>query len=386
MPVKILVVDDEPEMERLIRQIFRAKVVSNEYEITFANNGVKALEALEADADIDIVLSDINMPQMDGLTFISKLHDSGAQLKTIMVSAYGDMKNIRTAMNNGAFDFVTKPIDFDDLQTTMDKTIKEIKGIREAAEMRDKLQKIEQELDMANRVQQSILPKDFDVLPEGSNLDIYAEMIPAKTVGGDFYDFYVLDDDHLGIVIGDVSGKGMPAALLMAICQTLMRSTAFNNTSVTDCLNHVNSMLSRDNPQFMFVTLFYGVLNLKTHVLEYGNCGHNPPCLIKNDGAVVFLERSTNIPLGILNDFQYEARSIQLEPGEGLVLYTDGITEAMDAESNLYTENRLLSFLKQSGTATSRDIIKGVVEEVYSFASGAPQADDITTVVLQFKR
>ena len=166
------------------------------------------------------------MPEMDGLTLLLKLKElKKPSLKTVIVSAYGDMENIRTAMNRGAFDFLTKPINFEDLEITINKTLEEIGLQRRAMREHDQLISIRQDLSVARDIQQGILPKVFPPFPGRTDFDIYASMIAAKEVGGDFYDFFMIDNDRLGFVIGDVSGKGIPAAIFMAVSRTLIRAT-----------------------------------------------------------------------------------------------------------------------------------------------------------------
>src|ERR1700712_4586294 len=161
MPLKILVVDDEPDVELLIKQRFRRKIRDGAFNFEFALNGEEALAKLQDDDSIDIVMSDINMPVMDGLTLLSRLRDMDRLLRTVIVSAYGDMQNIRIAMNRGAYDFLTKPVDFEDFEITLQKTIQEIKGIREGHQVRLKLTALESELDVASQIQQSMLPRRF---------------------------------------------------------------------------------------------------------------------------------------------------------------------------------------------------------------------------------
>jgi len=190
MAIKILSVDDEAPIELLMKQYFRRKIRAGEYEFLFARNGVEALSVMADHPDIEIVLCDINMPEMDGLTLLAKLNEMrNPALRVIMVSAYGDMKNIRDAMNKGAFNFATKPIDMEDLTS-------------------------------ASEIQQYFLPRQFPPFPDISDkLDIYASMEAAKDVGGDFYDFFRIDAEHIALVIADVCGKGIPAALFMAASQ-----------------------------------------------------------------------------------------------------------------------------------------------------------------------
>ena len=219
---KIMVVDDEPDLKMLILQRFRKQIQAELYEFVFAENGEDALNQLQAADDIALILSDINMPRMDGLTLLQRLQERGdPALKTVIVSAYGDMENIRTAMNRGAFDFVTKPIDFNDLHLTIEKGLKEIVAIKAALDDRKSLMAVQRDLSTASRIQQTILPQTFPPFPHRSEFSIYAEMHPAKDIGGDFYDFFFIDDTHLGFVIGDVFGKGITAAIYMAFARTM---------------------------------------------------------------------------------------------------------------------------------------------------------------------
>jgi len=267
---KILVVDDEPDLQMLMLQKFRSKVRNKEYEFLFAEDGSEALETVAKHDDLSLILSDINMPKMDGLTLLNELQQlNRADLKTVMVSAYGDMENIRTAMNRGAYDFVTKPIDFKDLEMTIDKSLKEIQHHLKIREMQEQLETLNYDLDMAARIQQKILHQEFPVFPDDNRFGIFANMIAAKQVGGDFYDFFKFDDDHLAFFIGDVAGKGMPAAIYMAVCRTMLKAIGSEVFDPAECLFKVNNMLIPESDISTFVTVFYGVLNLKTGVLSY---------------------------------------------------------------------------------------------------------------------
>ncbi|HKK45137.1 MAG TPA: response regulator, partial [Balneolaceae bacterium] len=188
---KIMVVDDEPDLQMLILQRFRKQIQQDVYEFCFAENGEEALSMLGQSEDISLVLSDINMPKMDGLTFLSEAQKlNNPALKTIIVSAYGDMDNIRTAMNRGAFDFVTKPIDFHDLEITIEKGLAEIQYMVESMQQKRTLEAVGRDLETAARIQQKILPQEFPAYPHRQEFEIYAEMHTAKEVGGDFYDFF----------------------------------------------------------------------------------------------------------------------------------------------------------------------------------------------------
>ena len=275
---KILVVDDEPDLEHLILQKFRKKINAKEYEFHFARDGAEALDKITNDGKLDLVLTDINMPVMDGLTLLTKINElNNRLLRSIIVSAYGDMDNIRTAMNRGAYDFITKPINLSDLEITIEKSIKEIEHYKSVLSARDKLVALQQELDIANIIQTSILRKTFPAYPERKEFEIFAKMLTAKEVGGDLYDFFLIDKYRLGIVIGDVSGKGIAAALLMAVCKTLLKATAYKGMPADSILSEVNNIIVDESPPNMFVTVFFGVLDTRSGAFEYSNGGHNPP-------------------------------------------------------------------------------------------------------------
>lgn len=384
MTAKILVVDDEPDLELLIRQKFRRQIREGEYEFFFASNGIEALGILKTNRAIDMVLTDINMPMMDGLTLLVKIKELNLLLKAVIVSAYGDLDNIRTAMNRGAFDFLTKPIDFQDLEITIQKTFELITELKRAFHEHDQLVAIHHELDFARDIQRSILPSRFPPFPDRKEIELHANMIPAREVGGDFYDFFFIAPDRLALVIADVSGKGVPAALFMMISRTLLKAQAFIRPQPDLCLHAVNNLLHADNKADMFVTLFYGVLNTRTGELTYSNGGHNPPCLIQANGRVEAFEKIGGMALGIFSDRPYRAKTIQLKPGDSVFLYTDGITEAENDRNEFFTDARLLSTLQRLATVSTQQILEGVIEEVKAFASGAPQSDDITALAVRF--
>jgi phosphoserine phosphatase RsbU/P len=384
MPVKILVVDDEPDLEVLIRQKFRRQIRNDEFRFVFAQNGVEALQKLEENADIEIVLTDINMPEMDGLSLLVRLNELNLLLKAVIVSAYGDMENIRTAMNRGAADFLTKPIDFQDLEITVNKTLKQLQVLKEAVQTHDQLLAIRHELEIASNIQQAILPRTFPAFPERKDFDLFAAMLPAREVGGDFYDFFLIDNDRLGFVIGDVSGKGVPAAIFMAMSRTLLKATALAGARPAECLQRVNRVLCLDNSSEMFVTVFYGILDTRTGAIEYGNGGHNPPYLLRANGEIEALESTGGMVLGAIEDVSYRSKTVALRPGDGIFLYTDGITEAMDGAGELFSDGRLRAFLGKLNDSPPAEIVRAVVDEVKRYSAAVAQSDDIAAVAIKY--
>ena len=381
-PTQVLIVDDEEDLELLIRQKFRRRIREGNLKFLFAHNGKEALEVLRKNPDVYLVLSDINMPVMDGLTLLSQLADAEQDVQAVIVSAYGDMKNIRTAMNRGAFDFLTKPIDFNDLEATIEKGIKHVQALQTALETRDRLTAVKQELDMARDVQMSFQP---EALPPNEHHDVKATIIPAREVGGDLYDFFFIDEPRIGLVIADVSGKGVPAALFTTVTRALLRAATSKEYSTPgDCLTMVNDLLCESNPSCIFITLFFGVLDLRTGELNYSNAGHNPPRVLRTDSRVEVVPKTGNIVLGIQQDHTYHNDRIQLRPGDTLFLYTDGITEAENSKSEEFTESRLDERLAKLADASSERLITDVVDAVQEFVGDAVQSDDITCVAARF--
>ena len=383
---RVLIVDDEPDIETLIRQRFKRRNGNFGFEFSFARNGAEALRQIEADPQLELVVTDINMPVMDGLELLARISslDNGRVMKAVILSAYGDMGNIRTAMNRGAFDFLTKPIDFADFETTLRRTLDAIETERLGVETRQRLNAIEQELDIAAQIQISMLPHEF---PSGGAVDLYAEMAPARRVGGDFYDFFHVDEKRCGFVIGDVSGKGVPAALFMAVSRTLLRATALQGLGPAECLAYVNRVLGAQREGAVYVTVFYAVLNTATGDLEYCLGGHNPPYLVTPSGEISAIYEPGGIVVGLLppSEVRYQTGRLRLKPSDSIFLFTDGVPEAMNSDGAFFGERSLRRKLSESAGFTARQMTQAILREVADFALGAVQSDDITAMTVQWK-
>ncbi len=242
-----------------------------------------------------------------------------------------------------------------------------------------KLLDLEEDLRTAWHIQQSLLPKENPVI-EG--FEIFGLSIPAKQVGGDYYDFIQIDDSRLGIAIADVSGKGTSAALLMANLQASLRGQALMSRNVKETVTKVNFMLSRFMDMGKFITLFYGILDIKNKTFTYTNAGHNFPFLLDKDGNIKRLEKG-GIVLGTLDNFVYEEETVQLKPGDLLLLYTDGITEAMNEEDEMFEKERLLELLKDNQEISTQKLSQKIVDSVLSFQGTLPQGDDMTLVLIK---
>ena len=382
--VRILVVDDETDLEQLMLQRMRREIRRGRYEFEFAHNGVEALECLRKNGQFDIVLSDINMPVMDGLTLLEKIPDVNPDIRAVMVSAYGDMENIRTAMNRGAFDFVTKPIDFTDLKITIERAIENLVAWRKAMSTRDKLVSIQNELDVARRMQQDILPKFLpQISPSSDTFDLYASMVPARSVGGDFFDVYEFPDGRIGVAIADVSDKGVPAAMFMMASRTLLKACATYFDSPATVLERVNAMLSDNNDSMTFVTMLYGIYDPETKKFLYANGGHNLPIIVKPDMTIELLESTDGVALGVMEDFEYQEKTVTLEPGSMIVLYTDGVVDAEKENRELFEMDRFYEIFRDVTFTDAKQVTNTIFRTLRDFAGENPQSDDITCLVLR---
>jgi len=246
-------------------------------------------------------------------------------------------------------------------------------------------ERIEGELNIAKEIQLGILPKIFPPFPDNDQIDIFASLTPAKEVGGDLYDYYFIDEDKLCFTIGDVSGKGVPAALMMVITKTLIKTTALKNIGPADIMMEVNEAISSDNPKSMFVTMIIGILDLKTGILTYSNGGHNPPILIDKTGSAQYLEEISGPVVGVMEDMVYEPLEVELKPGDAFFMYTDGINEAMDSKEQFYTDERLIDEVVKMKAAGPQTIISGLLEDLKVFVGKAPQYDDMAMLMVKYR-
>ncbi len=245
-------------------------------------------------------------------------------------------------------------------------------------------EKIESELRIAREIQMAMIPHIFPPFPELPQIDVFAVLKSAKEVGGDLYDFFVIDGDKFCFAIGDVSGKGVPASLYMAVTRTLVRSISDKEFMPSSIVSSLNKSLSSNNESSMFVTFFLGVLDLKTGELSYCNAGHNPPFMIRNNGEVFMLEKTKFIPVGLFEDFEYGEASLRLEPGDKLFLYTDGVSEAENAGNVLYGEENILKVIQANLEASPRELIQCMEQDVAFHVNGYFQSDDITMMTIAY--
>ncbi|MBL7151920.1 MAG: SpoIIE family protein phosphatase [Candidatus Omnitrophica bacterium] len=258
------------------------------------------------------------------------------------------------------------------------------KYIKELTETVASKERMESELKIAHDIQMGIIPRVFPPFPDRKEFDIYAALVPAREVGGDFYDFFFINDKDLCFVIADVSDKGVPAALFMSLTKALIKAIAREDRPADEILNRVNKEISQENDSLMFITVFLGILNTETGQLSYVNAGHNPALVLRDDEKPLPLKGAPNTAVGLKQEAAFRQEKILLQPGDCLILYTDGVTEAFNKKEEQFTQGRLEEALSISRSGPLAELISGLLEKIKTFSDGAPQSDDITLMALKY--
>lgn len=395
MTSTILLVDDEIDISELVKIQFRRQIRKKEVEFIFAINGVEALDELANNSQIDMVMTDINMPEMDGLTLIGEMRELYPRVKTVVISAYNDMSNIRAAMNHGAFDFLNKPLQKEDLSITINKTLAAINKERQILEHLEKVQRtnvqIEVELQTAAAVQQALFPKS---IPPIENLALATHYESASQTGGDWYGFMTQIENFLYVMIGDVTGHGTPAALITAIasgaCMLTENIHSDKNSRSFDrrfinpklLLKNLNFNIHKAGAPNFLMTFFVGCLDLNSGELLFSNAAHVFPIVLQANGEIKSL-LNTNLRLGEQENSEYEEKSIQLKGGDLIFFYTDGVTELQNSENEMWGDSRLKRFLKKHHGKSAETLKTLLLDELKAFQGGQPLADDLTFVICQ---
>jgi len=400
----VLVVDDNPENIDLL-----GGVLNQDYKIKVALNGEKALEIAGSDPPPDIILLDIMMPGMDGYKVCRRLKsDAGTRdIPVIFVTSMSEVEDETKGLEVGAIDYVTKPISppivrarvknhlelkqareylknqNEILEQRVEERTREVIDLQRVEfELRAAQEKVENELNIAAQIQRSILPSTFPAFPEHGEFDLYAMMTPAREVGGDFYDFFFVDDDHLAVIIADVSDKGVPAALITMISRTIFRSIARQRKSPSEVLTEANDLLYEGNDTGMFVTAFLAYYHLPTGRFTYCNGGHNPALLFRPNGDCKELASKHGSALGVMPEISYKEDVEKLEPGEIFILYTDGVTEALSPNDELFGVDRFIKLVCSCDALNLSQMFEHIDKNLKEFQKGN-QFDDITVLALK---
>ena len=372
----ILAVDDTPENLDVVKGL-----LSDDYIVKAATSGAMALKIIEKQKP-DLVLLDIMMPGMDGYEVCQhlKANDETRDIPVIFLTAMEQTTDEAQGFELGAADYITKPVNPPILKArvrthlALKQSMDELQAAY--AIIKKHSDRMEQELNVGHDIQMSMLPLEFPPFPERSEFSLHATLKPAREVGGDFYDFFFVDDDHLCLVVGDVSGKGVPAALFMAVTKTMIKSQATDDPSPASIITRVNDDLSADNPASMFVTLFIAIVNTRTGEFRFTNAGHNPPYILRGDKLECLDQRHGPI-IGAVEGVAFREDSASLNRADTLLIFTDGVTEAMSPADELYSEARLEALV--TNAKDGPEALTGrIIDDVENYAAEAEQADDIT--------
>jgi phosphoserine phosphatase RsbU/P len=385
-PALLVVDDNEDNRYTLTRRLTR----EGYNNLTTATNGREALDLLQANP-FDLVLLDIMMPDMNGYEVLERMRASAElrNIPVIMISALNEIDSVVRCIELGAEDYLPKPSNPTLLRARVGASL-EKKRLRDV--VRSSLARLEQEMDAARKLQLGMLPLVFPACTAGQPVEIHALMEPAREVGGDLYDFFYASEHLFCFLVGDVSGKGAAAAMFMARTRSLVRmaaqlwrKTSGDQISPVRIIEAVNHELCQNNRDRMFVTLFLGVLDTKTGVLAYVNAGHLAPCVLHASGSVEPVNDKPAMPLAVRAGTAYQERTVSLRPDDTVFVFSDGVTEAMNAADELYGNERLQADLHAASALTPGDIVRAIKAEVDAFTGEAPKFDDVTMLALRWR-
>ncbi len=369
---RVLIVDDaKANLDILVEGL------KSDHKLSLALNGEMALQ-IATRTPPDLVLLDIMMPGMDGYEVCRRLRQmpETAEVPIMFLSSLEEVQNKTRGFEAGANDYLTKPFEMLEVKARVRSLLK-AKAYADAVK-----EKIAYDLRIAREIQMGILPPDVSGVTEGTGLEAHAILHPAQAVGGDLYEVMRLPDGNLVAVMGDVSGKGIPAALFMAVTMTLVRALAPDSRTPAEILRRVSDALASQNPRNMFVTILCAIYDPRTGRLDYASAGHPPPVLVR-DGKAEFLPLEPDMVAGIMAGLAAPGQSVQLQVGDLVVFYTDGVTEAFNAAGVLYGESQLLAELSGQPGRTAAETTEALLRSVRAHAGGHPQSDDIAVLALR---
>lgn len=372
---KILIVDDSRTIVALINSILK-----EDYDTITASNGLEAIEVYNR-AKPDLILMDVEMPEMDGFEACKKIktQSKGTFIPIIFITSKGDLQSMKTGLKAGAEDYLTKPFEPEELVARVQAVLRTKKLYSQLVEA---YAIIDKERDAIAQIQKSLICKE---LPKAPGYNFFADYQPSAKASGDYYDFIKIDDDHLGVLVADVSGHGTPAAVIMAMMRVLIRSFLAKVSSPKEVLETINTILCENQESGHFITAFYGVIHLPSRAMKFASAGHNPPLLIEYEtGKVKHLNNEKGFPLMIhtLNDI--EEREIHLPPNSKLICYTDGLTEARGKGSDMYGLNRLgKKSLELGQSRNANELGLALKQDLQDFLGECEFIDDFTLMVVE---
>ena len=370
----VLVVDDTPDNLALM-----VGLLKDDYKVKVARTGAKALEIVGGDHPPDLILLDIMMPGIDGYEVCRRMRAAPASrdIPVMFLSSLEDANDKAEGFEAGGNDYLTRPFHAVEVKARVRSLLKAKAGQDAVREARAR------ELDIAREIQRGILPIDLAAASADSGLDIHAHLEPASEVGGDLFEVLRASDDRLVVALGDVSGKGVPAALFMAVTVTLLRSMSRLVDAPDAILRGVNEELASRNPRGLFVSLFCAVVDLTRRRLSIANCGHPPPVLLREGHRPELVFSATGTVAGAIPGIEIGCQTVPLVRGRTYVLYTDGVTEAFDPDGVQFGYDRLLAALDESAHAPAAEVVRTVLSAVATHARGAPPSDDLALLVMR---
>jgi sigma-B regulation protein RsbU (phosphoserine phosphatase) len=371
---RILIVDDTRANIDILVEALRS-----DYKLSVAVDGSAALRSVEKNPP-DLVLLDIMMPDVDGYEVCRQLRarEATRELPVMFLSALEDVKNKAQGFEVGGNDYLTKPFEVLEVKARVRSLLKAkayADAVREA---------MARDLRIAREIQMGILPADLTTLTKGTSLEVDAVIEPAREVGGDLYEVLRVSDRRVVVALGDVSGKGIPAALFMAVAMTVLRTLARQIAEPDEILRRLNDELAEQNPRGMFVTLQCLVFDLEQKRVSCAGAGHHQLAVLSPNHPPRLACPSTGRPAGLMPFNPIERETLALEAGDTFVLFSDGVSEAMNTEEAFYGEERLLAVLAACAGATPKDIVTRVLSDVRGFAAGAKQSDDISVLAARY--
>lgn len=371
---RVLIVDDVKSNVDILVQALR-----DEYKLSVALDGAAALRSVEKSPP-DLVLLDIVMPDLDGYEVCRRLRsqESTRELPVMFLSSLEDVTNKTQGFEAGGNDYLTKPFEMLEVKARVRSLLKAkayADAIREA---------MARDLRIAREIQMGILPADLSSATKGTGLDVHAVIEPAREVGGDLYEVLRGSDDRVVVALGDVSGKGIPAALFMAVAVTVLRTLARQIEEPDEILRRLNDELAEQNPRGMFVTLQCLVFDLKRRVVSCAGAGHHQLVVMSPGRPPRLACPSSGRPAGLMPVNPIERETFPLEPGDTFVLFSDGVSEAMNQADEFYGDDRLLTVLSAANGSAPTEVVTRVMTDVRAFTAGAKQSDDITVLVAQY--
>lgn len=371
---RVLIVDDVKTNVDILVEALR-----DDYKLSVAIDGAAALRSIEKSPP-DLVLLDIVMPGLDGYEVCRRLraHEPTRELPVMFLSSLEDVKNKAQGFEVGGNDYLTKPFELLEIKARVRSLLKAkayADAVREA---------MARDLRIAREIQMGILPADLAAATRGTGLDVHAVIEPAREVGGDLYEVLRVSDSRVVVALGDVSGKGIPAALFMAVAVTVLRTLARQIAEPDEILRRLNDELAEQNPRGMFVTLQCLVFDLVQRRVSCAGAGHHQLVVVSPGRAPRLACASSGLPAGLMPSNPIDREALPLEPGDTFVLFSDGVSEAMNPDEDFYGEDRLLAALAETSGATPAEMVTHVLADVRAFTAGAKQSDDITLLAARY--